>query len=140
MKKSKLRDTGCPVAYALDIFGDRWSLIIIRDILMKGVSTYSALLAADEKIATNILASRLKELEESQIIKKIRDPENKRQYLYSITPKGAELTPIILEMMRWSSRYDANTKVTKKVLKRLEADREGFIKEVIQKALTKNLN
>lgn len=130
----KKRNTGCPIAFALDTFGDRWSLIIIRDILLKGVRTYSELLKADEGIATNILANRLKEFELSGIITKTRDPENKKQYIYKITRKGAELTPILLEMIRWSAKYDPNTIAKKEVLKRIKHDREGFIKDIQLKA------
>ena len=136
--KEKKRNTGCPVTFALDTFGDRWSMIIIRDILLKGVKTYSELLKADEGIATNILANRLKEFEHSGIITKTRDPENKKQYIYKITRKGAELTPILLEMIRWSARYDPNTIAKKEVLKRVENDREGLIKDIQQKALKRD--
>lgn len=134
----KKRNTGCPVAFALDTFGDRWSLIIIRDILLKGVRTYSELLKADEGIATNILANRLKEFELSGIITKTRDPENKKQYIYKITWKGAELTPILLEMIRWSAKYDPNTIAKKEVLKRIKHDREGLIKDIQQKAIKRD--
>lgn len=134
----KKRNTGCPIAFALDTFGDRWSLIIIRDILLKGVRTYSELLKADEGIATNILANRLKEFELSGIITKTRDPENKKQYIYKITRKGAELTPILLEMIRWSAKYDPNTIAKKEVLKRIKHDREGFIKDIQLKAIKRD--
>ena len=132
---NKKRNTGCPIAYALDIFGDRWSLVIIRDILFKGVETYSELLKADERIATNVLANRLKEFEVSGIISKKQDPDNKRQYIYKITKKGAELVPILLEMVLWSAKYDSNTIATKEVLGRIKKDREKFIKEIKIKAL-----
>ncbi len=135
---NKKRDTGCPVAYALDIFGDRWSLIIIRDLLFKGVRTYSELLKADEAIATNILANRLKDFENNGIISKQRDPANKRQYLYTITQKGAELAPILIEMMQWSARYDQNTKVTDELLEKINKDRDGFIKGIQLRALKEN--
>jgi len=137
-EQSKLRNTGCPVAYALDIFGDRWSLVIIRDILIKGVKTYSELLNADERIATNILANRLKSLEKNGIITKERDPDNRRQFIYKITPMGCELTPIILEMMRWSGKFDSNTKVTAQVKNRLETDRQGFINDIKTRAFNRN--
>ncbi|VAW69245.1 Transcriptional regulator, HxlR family [hydrothermal vent metagenome] len=132
---NKKRDTGCPIAYALDIFGDRWSLIIIRDILFRGVRTYGDLLKSDEGIATNILASRLKEFEASGIISKSRDPNNRRQFIYRITPKGAELAPILVEMVQWSAKYDDNTLVGEALLQQIEQDREGFIQKIQQKAL-----
>jgi len=131
---NKKRNTGCPIAYALHIFGDRWSLIIIRDILFRGIRRYSDLLKADEAIATNILASRLKAFEASGIISRSRDPKNRRQFIYRITPKGAELAPILVEMVQWSARYDDNTIVTKELLQKINQDREGFIKNIQQKA------
>lgn len=127
---NKKRDTGCPIAYALDIFGDRWSLIIIRDILLKGMRTYGDFLKSDEGIATNVLANRLKEAEESGIISKQHDPDNRRQYIYTMTKKGAELAPVLIEMMQWSANYDSNTMVPKKILQRIKNDRENFIKEI----------
>jgi len=135
---NRKRDTGCPIAYALDIFGDRWSLIIIRDLLFKGVKTYSELLKADEAIATNILANRLKDFESNGVISKRRDPANKRQYLYTITQKGAELAPVLIEMMQWSARYDQNTKVTDELLEKINKDREAFIKNIQLRALKEN--
>lgn len=134
LKKSKKRDTGCPIAYALDIFGDRWSLVIIRDILIKGFSSYSELLGSDEKIATNILANRLKDLEETGIISKDSDPNNKRYFVYTMTSMGIELAPILVEMMRWSGKYDNNTKVTNEIIDKINNNRQGFI-EGIQKRL-----
>ena len=132
---NKKRDTGCPVAFALDIFGDRWSLIIIRDILLKGYTSYSQLLSSDERISTNILASRLKELEESAILTKKKDPDNKRFYIYNITPKGIELAPIIIEMVQWSARYDSNTHVQKTMLEKIKEDKQGFIQNIQDRAL-----
>ena len=110
---NKKRDTGCPIAFALDTFGDRWSLIIVRDMVMRGYSTYSEFLNCQEKIASNILSKNLKELEADGIISKNKDPHNGRQYIYRLTNKGADLIPVILEMITWSSKYDTNTLVRK---------------------------
>lgn len=135
---NKLRDTGCPVAYALDTFGDRWSLIIIRDMLMKGHQTYGQFLESDEKIATNILADRLQELEYLGIITKMRDPENGRRVLYRLTEKGAELAPVLLEIVRWSARYDPNTFVKDVVVDKIKKDRDGFARELQKRAVNTN--
>jgi len=77
-KESKKRDTGCPVTYGLDTFGDRWSLLIIREMMILGKRTYSEFLEADEGIASNILIARLKHLEAEGIVEKSRDPDNRR--------------------------------------------------------------
>ncbi len=127
---AKKRQTGCPIAFGLDTFGDRWSLLIIRDLMLKHKKTYREFLDADEAIATNILADRLKHLETEGIIKKSRDPENRRSFLYSLTEKGCDLAPIILEIIQWSGKYDLRTFARRDVLKRIEKDRDAVIAEI----------
>ncbi len=129
-KPGKFRGTGCPVAFALDTFGDRWSLLIVRDMLMKQKRTYGSFLEADEGFATNILADRLKFLESIDIVKKEKDPDNRRSYLYTLTDKGYDLAPIILEFIRWSAKYDPDTIVKPAVLDRVKNDREAFLEEL----------
>lgn len=133
----KKRDTGCPIAFALDTFGDRWSLVVVRDLLIMGRETYGQLLEADEGIATNILADRLKELEAAGILTKSRDPDNRRRYLYRLTEKGADLAPVMLELIRWSGKYDPNTFVKKRVLEKIRKDRDGFAAELRARALNR---
>jgi DNA-binding HxlR family transcriptional regulator len=128
--KDKKRNTGCPVAFALDTFGDRWSLLVIRDIVLKGAKTYGEFLQANEGIATNVLADRLRELEAEGVITKSRDPENHRKLNYSLTEKGCDLVPVILEMILWSAKYDPKTTARKEILKRIKIDRDGFVEEV----------
>jgi DNA-binding HxlR family transcriptional regulator len=127
VKQRKDRRTGCPVAFALDTFGDRWSLLIVRDILLKGSETYGEFMQSGEGIATNVLADRLKELEAAGIIGKSPGPDNNRRYLYTLTEKGCDLAPVIVEMIRWSAKYDPKTTARKEVLKWIEDDSDGFI-------------
>ncbi len=134
-RENKLRNTGCPIAFALDTFGDRWSLVIIRDMLIKGFQTYGEFLEGDENISTNILADRLQELEALGIISKQRDPDNGRRVLYRLTEKGADLAPIMLEIICWSRKYDGNTKVQDRIVERIEKDRHGFAAELKKRAL-----
>jgi len=134
----KQRDTGCPIAFALDTFGDRWSLVIIRDLLMKGFETFGQFLESDEGIATNVLADRLKEFEVTGIVSKSRDPENHRRIIYRLTEKGADLAPVMLEMIRWSGKYDPNTMAKKTVLDRIEKDREGLVSDLRSGALDRD--
>jgi len=131
----KRRDTGCPIAFALDTFGDRWSLVVIRDMLLRGYRTFSEFLECDEAIATNVLADRLRDLEEAGIVNKARDPENRRRILYRLTEKGADLAPVMLEMIRWSGKYDRKTKAKKAILKRIKDDRDGFAQQLRARAL-----
>jgi len=126
----KKRNTGCPIAFALDTFGDRWSLMIIRDIALRGSRTYGEFRNTPEKIATNVLADRLRELEADGIIQKSRDPENQRKNIYSLTEKGCDLIPVVLEMVRWSAKYDRNTKVKARFLDKIKSDRDGFELEI----------
>ncbi len=126
----KKRRSLCPVTFALDQVGDKWSLIVVRDLMFLGKQTYGEFLESGEGIATNVLADRLKCLEAEGIVEKIRDPENKRRYLYSLTEKGFDLTPLLLEMMRWSARYDPDTGIPKQLLDMIENDREGLIGKV----------
>jgi DNA-binding HxlR family transcriptional regulator len=116
----------CPVAFGLDTFGDRWSLLIIREIMLRGKRTYSEFLEADEGIASNILIARLKHLEAEGIVEKSRDPENSRAFLYELTKKGRDLAPILLEIVIWSGMHDTRPFALKTVLNEIEQDREGF--------------
>lgn len=124
--ENKKRQTGCPVAFGLDTFGDRWSLLIIREIMLRGKKTYSEFMQAEEGIATNILIDRLKHLEAEGIIEKTRDPDNRRSFLYSLTEKGLDLAPIVLEIVRWSGKHDQRPVALKTVLEEVEKDRQGF--------------
>ena len=122
--------SSCPVTFALDRLGDKWSLLIVRDLMFRGRNTYGDFLNSGEGIATNVLADRLKCLEAEGIIEKSRDPDNRRRFLYTLTDKGYDLTPVLLEMMRWSAKHDAHTGTPKDFIKRLENDMAGLIKDV----------
>ena len=124
--ESNKRETGCPITYGLDTFGDRWSLLIIREIMLRDKRTYSEFLEADEGIASNILIARLKHLEAEGIVEKSRDPENRRAFIYELTKKGRDLAPILLEIIIWSGMHDKRPYALKTVLNKIEQDREGF--------------
>lgn len=104
MEKGKKR-SNCPISSSLDIFGDKWSLLIIRDMMFFNKSTYGEFLKSDEKIATNILASRLQALEENKLIVKLQHPESKAKVLYRLTQKGIDLLPMIVEIHLWADKY-----------------------------------
>ncbi|VAW52528.1 Transcriptional regulator, HxlR family [hydrothermal vent metagenome] len=113
------------------MFGDKWSLLIVRDLMFRGRTTYGEFLGAGEGISTNILANRLKSMEADGIISKTRDLEDRKKYIYGLTKKGLELMPILLEVVRWSGKFDPNTGAPKDFLERLENDREGILKELM---------
>ncbi|WP_346897653.1 helix-turn-helix domain-containing protein [uncultured Roseibium sp.] len=125
-EKNRKRASGCPIAFGLDIFGDRWTLLIIREIMLRGKRTYSEILQADEGIATNILIDRLKHLESEGILEKHRDPENRRSFLYSLTQKGRDLAPILIEIILWSGVHDQRPNAKRDVLEKIRQDRAGF--------------
>lgn len=124
--EDKKRQTGCPVAFGLDTFGDRWTLLVIREMMLRGKKTYSDFLEAEEGISTNILADRLKHLETEGVIEKLRDPENGRSFVYSLTEKGFDLAPVLLEIIAWSGKHDTRSGASRTVLHKMEKDRKGF--------------
>lgn len=124
--------SNCPVSCSLDIFGDKWSLLIVRDLLENQTCTYGDFLKADEKIATNILATRLQMLEDNDIISKSEHPESKAKVLYRLTQKGIDLLPIMIEIGFWADKYYEIDKSKKAELKAIKKDKEQFIKTTIK--------
>ena len=100
--KKKFRSS-CPISSALDIVGDKWSLLIIRDMLIKHKKTFKEISNSDEKIAPSILSARLKLLESYKLIFKTKMPDNKKENIYLLTEKGIRLTPIITEFTLWGN-------------------------------------
>lgn len=98
--------SACAISKALDVIGDRWSLLILRDLMFTSKRSYTELQACEEKIATNILAARLNMLETNGIIVKSTDPANKRRVLYHLTMKGIDLLPVIMELKEWMKKYN----------------------------------
>lgn len=140
-KRSKQTDSKCPITFALDIFGDKWSLIIIRDMFFKGKRHYGEFLVSAEKISTNILANRLSKLEAEGLITKTRDPDHAAKNIYLLTDKGKALLPLMLEMVVWSSQYDPQPNAPDNIiagapahlLQRTRDDRAGLIDEILSK-------
>ncbi|MEH6798471.1 MAG: helix-turn-helix domain-containing protein [Halopseudomonas sabulinigri] len=120
----------CPINYALESFGDKWTLLIIRDLMFKAKTSFNEFLSSNEKISTNILADRLRRLESLGIVSKEVSDENRSKLIYSLTRKGRDLLPIMMEITQWSGRYDPQTNAPEALLKRLEADKLGLIKDI----------
>ena len=95
--------SSCPISSTLDIVGDKWSLLIIRDMLVKHKINFTEISDSDEKIAPSILSARLKLLESYGLIFKTKVPDNKKENIYLLTEKGIRLTPIIVEFSLWGS-------------------------------------
>lgn len=121
--------SACPISYALEIFGDRWTLLVLRDLMLKECQRYGELLASPEGIATNVLADRLKRLEQRGLISKRKDPLDARQIIYSPTDAAIALVPMLLEMIAWSAQHGGN-KFETKMAKRFRANRDKCIADV----------
>jgi len=131
MKKNQKRSE-CPISCSLDIWGDKWSLLIVRDLMFAKQCTYGDFLKSDEKIATNILASRLQTLEENEIITKSAHPDSKAKVLYKLTQKGIDLLPIMIEINLWAEKYFTIPAERKAMLKEIKKDKPEFIKTAIR--------
>jgi DNA-binding HxlR family transcriptional regulator len=103
--KSKHR-SGCPVSISLEVLGDRWSLLIIRDLMVRGFRTFREFQQSGEGIATNILADRLRKLEAAGIISAEPEEKDRRKLNYRLTEKGIDLAPVLLELLIWGARHE----------------------------------
>jgi DNA-binding HxlR family transcriptional regulator len=130
--KSDCRQSGCPVAFTLDNFGDKWSILVIRDMILNGKKYYSEFLESPERIASNILADRLKRLEEVGVVTKSPNPENQKKYIYELTQKGIDLLPLVLEAIIWGSQYVPENSTPKEFLKRLKQERDVVTQEILE--------
>lgn len=122
-EKNQLR-SHCPVNFGLEAFGDRWALLILRDIIFRGKRTYGEFLKSEEGFATNILASRLDHLTEEGILQRDKDESDGRKDIFSLTEKGLDLIPLIFEMVLWSSKYDSESEA-KRILPLVELIRKN---------------
>lgn len=122
----------CPISSSLDIWGDKWSLLIVRDLMFKKQCTYGDFLKSDEKIATNILASRLLMLEEHGLISKQDHPDSKAKVLYKLTEKGIDLLPLLIEINLWAEKYSEIPESQKLILDQVKKDKSDFIKNYIK--------
>ena len=121
--------SGCPLNVALEIFGDRWTLLILRDLMFKRFSTFRQFQESGEGIATNILSDRLKKLQDQGIIAGRRSTSDARVIEYRPTAKGLDLLPVLIEMIVWAARYE-QTAAPVKILRRMTNDREVMVREI----------
>ncbi len=125
------RRSGCPISCSLDLLGDRWSLLIVRDMVFVGKRYFKDFVASDEAIASNILADRLQRLEATGIITKQSDPSSGRQVLYSLTDKGIALIPLLVELVCWGAIYDEAPDSDPEAVKRIMKDKPRFIRKLV---------
>lgn len=139
MKKSKRR-SNCPISLSLDIFGDKWTLLVLRDFIFFNHRHFNQLVSV-ENISTNILTDRLNRLLENGIIKKEVDSKNKSAYIYSLTKKGLDLVPIVMDIYRWGANYAEKSSVNLELKKKIDNEYERTIKEIKERLIsTHNIN
>ena len=130
MREQQNRRSDCPINFALQTFGDTWSLLIIRDLMFFGKTNYGDFLKSEEHISTNILASRLSHLEDFGIVEKMPHKTDKRRDTYSLTQKGVDLLPALLEIIIWSAKYDPQTGAPKEFVAEAKNNRGQLIKQI----------
>lgn len=118
----------CPVSRSLEIFGDRWSLLIIRDLMVRGYRTYGEFRDSGEGIATNILKDRLRKLEAAKIIRAEKDKSDARRVNYRLTEKGIDLAPVLLELLIWGARHEGSGPQCAAIVE-MENSREAVLEE-----------
>lgn len=126
----------CPITSALDILGDKWMLVIVKQMLMEGNENFKDFTESDEAIATNILSAKLKLLEQAGIITKNKLPNNKKRILYLLTEKGLSLAPVIVELAAWSDNFlrDLNPDIQDgEEMELLRNDKAAFANILIEK-------
>ncbi|CAM3185912.1 helix-turn-helix domain-containing protein [Asticcacaulis taihuensis] len=116
----------CPINLTLEAVGDRWSMLIVRDLMLRGHSSYQGFLRAEEKIATNILADRLLKLEQNGLISKSADPADKRRFIYALTERGADLAPILVELALYGLKYEPMANMAKEVILDMQKNKQIF--------------
>jgi DNA-binding HxlR family transcriptional regulator len=128
-KRKRKHRSGCPVNMSLEVFGDRWSLLIIRDLMIRGFRTFGEFQQSGEGIATNILADRLQKLEASGMITSKKGETDKRKVNYRLTEKGIDLAPVLLELLIWGARH-AKTAVPCALIGQMAKHRGRILAEV----------
>jgi len=129
--KAKAR-SGCPVSATLDLLGDRWSLLLVRDMMVRGYRTFREFQHSGEGIASNILADRLQKLEAGGVV--VREPaaEDGRSTHYRLTAKGIALAPVLLELLIWGAHYE-ETDAPCAVIEQMEQNRAAVIAEAVRR-------
>ncbi len=127
-RPSPQRRSGCPLNASVEMLGDRWSLLIIRDMMLRGFRTYKEFLESYEGIATNILADRLQKLVAHGILTKERDPSDGRKLIYLLTAKGIDLAPVLTEMVLWAAAHEDTE--NQALVQQMQKDKEQFLAAV----------
>lgn len=128
-KPKAKRRSGCPLSISLEVFGDRWSLLIIRDAMVRGFRTFKQFQGSGEGIATNILTDRLRKLDAAGILSAEIEETDARRVNYRLTEKGIDLAPVLLELLVWGGRHE-KTSAPRALIAEMEKNRQEFLAEV----------
>jgi len=139
MTKSKAkRRSGCPLNASVEMLGDRWSLLIIRDIMLRGFRTFKEFMECYEGIATNILADRLRKLVAHGILTAGPDPSDGRKLIYSLTAKGIDLAPVLTEMVLWAAAHEDTG--NQALVRQMREDKQKFLAGVRERWAMRHSN
>ena len=130
-ERNPKRRSGCPLNASVEMLGDRWSLLILRDMMLRGFRNFKEFLDSYEGIATNILADRLRKLEAHGIITAEADPSDRRKLIYRLTPKGVDLAPLLAEMVLWAARHEKTA--NQAMVREMQKDRKKFLAAIRQR-------
>jgi DNA-binding HxlR family transcriptional regulator len=128
-RKRGKRRSGCPISVALELVGDPWSLLVVRDLMFKGHRTFREFADAGECVASNVLSDRLARLEAAGVVTKRPDPADARRLLYRLTEKGIDLAPVLVELVLWAARHE-RTDAPPKTVREMRLHRDQFLAEV----------
>lgn len=126
-RSSDCRRSSCPIANALDLLGDRWTLLIVRDLVFRGFREFGQFLAGGERIATNILAERLDRLRCAGLAVRCDHPVDGKRYRYHLTEKGIDLIPVLVQLSLWGAKYTPDHAAPEKVLREMRADPDRVV-------------
>jgi DNA-binding HxlR family transcriptional regulator len=130
-KRNPRRRSGCPLNASVEMLGDRWSLLILRDMMLRGFTTFKQFLGSYEGIATNILADRLRKLQAQGIITGKLHPSDGRKLVYSLTPKGIDLAPVLTEMVLWAAAHEKTE--NQELVKLMRKNKQQFLAQIRQR-------
>ncbi len=119
----------CPISFSLEIFGDRWSLLLIRDMMLRGKRRYRDFLQSEEGISTNIRADRLRRMQQMGLVEKFADPSDRKASVYLLTDKGMDLFPVLLEVIRWGMEHDEHSIVPPQVAAALAGRKDDLARQ-----------
>jgi DNA-binding HxlR family transcriptional regulator len=134
-KSKACRRSDCPIAGALDLLGDRWSLLVLRDLVFRGFREYGQFLAAGEGISTNILAERLERLTCAGILVRSEHPTDGKKYVYRLSEKGVDLVPTLIELALWGAKYVPDNAAPPEAVHQMRTAREKTIRQLRESLL-----